>query len=117
MSKVRAVNDFFNQITYYTDDQYWKQKDYWATPIEKLSTYGSGCDDYAIAKYFTLRGLGVEDRKLRIMYVKAIEWNEAPMVPEPSFSLLVPDNIKKDLKPATERKDLGPVFSFNANGL
>ena len=119
--KIKAVNDFFNQIPYYSDIQHWKQKDYWATPVEKLATNGGDCEDYSIAKYYTLRELGIEEKKLRIMYVKALEWNEAHMVlayyPEPSFPPLVLDNIKKDLKPANERKDLVPVFSFNANGL
>lgn len=120
-SKIRVVNDFFNEVPYYRDIQHWKQKDYWATPIEKLSTNGGDCEDYSIAKYYTLRELGIDEKKLRIMYVKALEWDEAHMVlayyPEPSFPPLVLDNLKKDLKPANERKDLVPVFSFNANGL
>lgn len=119
--KIKVVNDFFNTIPYYTDIQHWKQKDYWATPIEKISTYGGDCEDYSISKYYTLRELGIEEKKLRIMYVKALEWNEAHMVlayyPKLTQVPLVLDNIKKDLRPATERKDLVPVFSFNANGL
>lgn len=119
--KVKLVNDFFNQVPYYRDIQHWKQKDYWATPIEKLATNGGDCEDYAIAKYYTLRELGLEEKKLRIMYVKALEWNEAHMVltyfPEPSFSPLVLDNLKPGLKTADQRKDLIPVYSFNANGL
>lgn len=119
--KIRLVNDFFNRIPYYTDLRHWGKDDYWATPIEKLSTNGGDCEDYSISKYYTLRELGVEEKKLRIMYVKALEWNEAHMVlayyPEPSFPPLVLDNIKTNLLPANERKDLVPVFSFNANGL
>lgn len=119
--KIKAVNDFFNQIPYYSDIQHWKQEDYWATPVEKLATNGGDCEDYSISKYYTLRELGIEEQKLRIMYVKALEWNEAHMVlayyTSPSVPPLVLDNIKKDLKPANERKDLVPVFSFNANGL
>lgn len=121
IEKVKLVNDFFNQVPYYSDIQHWKQKDYWATPIEKLATNGGDCEDYSIAKYYTLRELGIEEKKLRIMYVKALEWNEAHMVltyfPEPSFSPLVLDNIKPGLKTADQRKDLIPVYSFNANGL
>lgn len=119
--KVRIVNDFFNQVPYYRDIQHWKQNDYWATPIEKLATNGGDCEDYSIAKYYTLRELGIDEKKLRIMYVKAIEWNEAHMVltyyPEPSFPPLVLDNLKPELKSADKRKDLIPVYSFNANGL
>lgn len=121
LEKVGAVNDFFNSIPYYTDRKHWKKEDYWATPVEKLSTFGGDCEDYAIAKYYTLRELGIKDEKLRIMYVKAMEWDEAHMVlayyPGNSSPPLVLDNINKELKPANERKDLIPVFSFNADGL
>lgn len=121
VGKVRAVNDFFNQIPYYTDMEHWHKNDYWATPIEKLSTNGGDCEDYSIAKYYTLRELGIDEKKLRIMYVKALQWNEAHMVlayyPEPSFPPLVLDNIKPVLQTADLRKDLIPIYSFNANGL
>lgn len=121
VGKVQVVNDFFNQVPYYTDMEHWHKKDYWATPIEKLSTNGGDCEDYSIAKYYTLRELGIDEKKLRIMYVKAIQWNEAHMVltyyPEPSFPPLVLDNIKPVLQTADLRKDLVPIYSFNANGL
>ncbi len=121
LEKVEIVNDFFNQIPYYTDIRHWKVNDYWATPIEKLSTYGGDCEDYAISKFFTLRELGVEEKKLRIMYVKAIKWNEAHMVlayyPKPSTPPFVLDHIDPKLKTADKRKDLIPVYSFNAKGL
>lgn len=121
MDKVIYVNKFFNRITYYTDIVHWKQNDYWATPVEKLNTYGGDCEDYAISKYFTLRELGVAEHKLRIMYVKAIDWGEAHMVltyfPAPDDIPLVLDNINPEILPANKRKDLIPVFSFNAESL
>ena len=119
--KVKYVNDFFNQIPYYTDIVHWKMKDYWATPFEKMTTNGGDCEDYSIAKYFALRELGVDDKKLRIMYVKAINWSEPHMVliyfPKPEDIPLVLDNINKQILPATKRKDLVPVYSFNADGI
>jgi predicted transglutaminase-like cysteine proteinase len=121
MDKVKYVNDFFNKITYYNDIDHWHKKDYWATPFEKLTTNGGDCEDYAIGKYFTLRELGVKDNKLRMMYVKAIKWNEAHMVltyfPEQDEIPLVLDNINKTILPANQRKDLVPVYSFNGDGL
>lgn len=119
--QVKYVNDFFNQIPYYTDIVHWKMKDYWATPFEKMTTNGGDCEDYSIAKYFALRELGVDDKKLRIMYVKAINWSEPHMVliyfPKPEDIPLVLDNINKQILPATKRKDLVPVYSFNADGI
>jgi predicted transglutaminase-like cysteine proteinase len=121
MDKVEHVNDFFNKVTYYRDIVHWKKKDYWATPFEKLSTNGGDCEDYAIAKYFTLREIGVDDQKLRIMYVKAIALGEAHMVlayfPAADDLPLVLDNINVEILPANKRKDLIPIYSFNAESL
>jgi len=119
--KLKLVNDFFNLVPYYTDREHWGVEDYWATPFEKLTTFGGDCEDYSIAKYFTLRELGVDDGKMRITYVKALDWDEAHMVltyaPNPRTIPVVLDNLIGDIKPANERKDLVPVYSFNVQGL
>lgn len=121
MEKVTYTNNFFNQIPYDTDIVHWKKKDYWATPFEKLTTFGGDCEDYAIAKYFTLRELNIPDSKLHIMYVKAVTFNEAHMVltyfPHINDIPLVLDNINPLILPANKRKDLIPVYSFNAENL
>jgi len=65
--KLNRVNAFFNANVQFIDDQaLWDKKDYWATPIETLSIGGGDCEDYAIAKYFTLKQLGVDENKLRL---------------------------------------------------
>ncbi|NVJ64625.1 MAG: transglutaminase-like cysteine peptidase, partial [Flavobacteriaceae bacterium] len=74
------INRFFNAIPYYEDSVHWKQDDYWATPVEMLGTYGGDCEDYTIAKYFSLRALGVPEENMRMMYVKALDYNQAHMV-------------------------------------
>ena len=121
LEKLELVNNFFNLVPYYSDLEHWGVKDYWATPFEKLTTFGGDCEDYSIAKYFTLRELGVDDGKMRITYVKALNWDEAHMVltyaPDPGTIPLVLDNLIAEIKPATERKDLIPVYSFNVQGL
>ena len=120
--KLRLVNDFMNQTPFLSDREHWGKEDYWATPIEFLSTNGGDCEDYSIAKYFTLRALGVADDKLRITYVKELViYNEAHMVlayfPTPDAEPLVLDNINKSIQPASNRNDLLPVYSFNGSGL
>ncbi|GGC00395.1 sulfate adenylyltransferase [Marinobacterium zhoushanense] len=121
MEKVKEVNDFFNLVPYYTDIVHWKVEDYWATPFEKLTTFGGDCEDYAIAKYFSLIELGIPDDRMRIMYVKALNWNQAHMVltyfPQPRSIPLVLDNLNPEILPANKRKDLVPVYSFNGDGL
>ncbi|VAX07956.1 FIGfam010717 [hydrothermal vent metagenome] len=121
MQLLRLVNDFFNQVPFYSDEQIWDKEDYWATPVEMLSIDGADCEDYSIAKYFTLREMGVPVDKLRITYVKAIELNQAHMVlayySRPGAEPLVLDNLIDRIVPASRRRDLKPVYSFNGEGL
>jgi predicted transglutaminase-like cysteine proteinase len=121
-AKLDLVNDFMNQTPFISDREHWGKEDYWATPIEFLSTNGGDCEDFSIAKYFTLRALGVPDDKLRITYVKELViYNEAHMVlayfPTPDSEPLVLDNIRKTIQSASSRSDLLPVYSFNGSGL
>jgi predicted transglutaminase-like cysteine proteinase len=120
--KLELVNQFFNINVLFIDDiDLWNKKDYWATPLEMLSIGGGDCEDYSIAKYFTLKELGVDEDKLRITYVKAKELNQAHMVltyfkTKRSVPLVL-DNLITEIKPATQRNDLTPVYSFNGTGL
>ena len=119
--KLMLVNSFFNQIKFKSDEDHWKQEDYWATPLELLVTDGGDCEDYSIAKYFTLRHMGVPDSKLRITYVKALKLNQAHMVlayyATPDAMPLILDNLTNKILPADQRDDLYPVYSFNGDGL
>ncbi|QCU91080.1 sulfate adenylyltransferase [Thiomicrorhabdus sediminis] len=119
--KLEVVNNFFNQVRFIDDIVHWRQKDYWATPVELLATDGGDCEDYSIAKYFTLKALGVPESKLYITYVKAIRLNQAHMVltyfETPRSIPLVLDNINPRILQANKRKDLVPIYSFNGDGL
>jgi len=118
---LNKVNDFFNQAQFVSDEIHWKQKDYWATPIEFLGTDAGDCEDYVIAKYFTLKALGVPEEKLYLTYVKAIRLNQAHMVltyfESPRSVPLVLDNLNNRILKATQRNDLVPIYSFNGDGL
>jgi predicted transglutaminase-like cysteine proteinase len=120
-AKLELVNDFFNEIPYGSDYDIWGQEDYWATPVEMLSIGGADCEDFSIAKYFTLREMGVPVEKMRIMYVRAKGWNVPHMVltyyPTANAEPLVLDNLNTLIKPASKRMDLTPVYSFNGEGL
>lgn len=120
--KLKRVNAFFNQQLRFVDDiRTWQQVDYWATPIEALIKGAGDCEDYALAKYFSLRRLGVASDKLRITYVKALNYNQAHMVlayyATPTAEPLVLDNLIGQIRPASQRRDLLPVYAFNAEGL
>jgi len=119
--QLRRVNDFYNQLGFYPDSIHWSVDDYWATPVELLASNGGDCEDFAIAKYLTLKSLGFSDQQLRITYVNAISINQAHMVltylPASGGPPLVLDNLIPAIKPAAERSDLKPVYSFNNQGL
>lgn len=119
--QLRQVNDYFNGVPYATDPEHWGLPDYWATPIEMLATNGGDCEDYSIAKYFTLRALGVPDEDLRVTYVNALELGQAHMVltyyGTSSSDPLVLDNINTEIRPASTRDDLQPVYTFNGESM
>ena len=122
LEKLELVNNFFNSNVMFINDQaLWDKEDYWATPLEALSIGAGDCEDYSIAKYFTLKQLGVDEEKLRITYVKAVKLGQEHMVLtyfENKRSIpLVLDNIDAEIKAANLRTDLVPVYSFNGGGL
>lgn len=121
-ARLESVNRFINRSIVYTEDQQlWGSADYWATPLETLGQGRGDCEDIAIAKYFSLVRLGVPSAKLRLTFVKALQRQQAHMVlayyASPSTDPLVLDNLIPDIRPASRRTDLSPIFSFNSAGL
>jgi predicted transglutaminase-like cysteine proteinase len=119
---LHLVNRFFNGVPSGTDLALWGVVDYWATPSESLSIGGADCEDYAIAKYFTLKELGIPIARLRLVYVKTwLSSQYAHMVlayyPDPRADPLILDNLAGSIQLASDRPDLTPVFSFNDDDL
>ena len=122
--KLKLVNSFINRVPYMSDKENWGKAKYWATPVEMLASNGGDAEDYAIAKYFTLLAIGVSMERLQITYVNAMSRpaaEQAHMVityySSPDSMPLVLDNIDPEIKPASERPDLSPIYSFNGDGL
>jgi len=124
-AKLALVNAFFNRLPNLEDIDHWGRNDYWATPVELLASNGGDCEDFAIAKYFTLRHLGVAPQRLRITYVKAFLRARGLIQPHmvlayyatPDAEPLILDNTVPEIRPASARSDLVPVYSFNGDGL
>ena len=125
--QLAAINRFFNQhIRFATDEQIWRRADHWASPLESLAKGAGDCEDYAIAKYFSLLALGMPVARLRLVYVSArldSGRSQAHMVlafypdaPD-GAEVLVLDNLTETIVAAKLRSDLTPVFSFNSEGL
>lgn len=119
--KLIKVNNFFNKVEFLSDAVHWNEEDYWATPVEFLASNGGDCEDFSFAKYFTLKAMGIADKKLNLTYVRAVQLQQAHMVltyiVTPGAEPLVLDNLIDEIKPASKRTDLIPVYSFNATGL
>lgn len=122
--RLQALNRFFNErIVFAEDIDTTGQIDQWASPLETLGRGAGDCEDFAIAKYFALIAAGVPTAKLRMVYVRADLGGSvrAHMVlayyPQPAAEPLILDNLEPDIRPASARRDLSPVFSFNAEGL
>ncbi len=67
--QLAAVNRFANELPYRTDPEVWRVSDYWATPFEFFRRSGD-CEDYAIAKYVSLRLLGVPADSMRLIVLQ-----------------------------------------------
>ena len=119
--KLEEINNFFNGVPYVDDKKIWGKRDYWATPLEFLGKDKGDCEDYVIAKYFTLRNPGVESEKLYFSYVKSLRFNKPHMVlsyfKTPYATPLILDSINFKIFSADKRKDLIPVYNFNGESL
>ena len=121
MEPLGGANAFFNRIPAVEDAVHWGQEDYWATPAETVASNGADCEDFAITKYFTLKELGVPVSRLRIVYVRSGASRSAHMVlayyRSPQDDPLILDNLEGSIRPASDRPDLVPVYTFNDEDL
>ncbi len=125
--KLKLVNDTLNNIPWIADEQHWKEADYWASPMETLTTFGGDCEDIAIAKWVMLRHLGIPAKKLRLAYVRIAATGENHMVLAYVDRVDLPrekrmettwilDNLNQQLLTVPERKDLLIIFATDAKG-
>lgn len=122
LEQVELVNAFFNRLIEYKEDRvHWGRLDYWATPAETLVTQRGDCEDYAVAKYFTLMAIGIPEERLRLQQVLIKKSKQAHMVlgyyPRGYNQPLILDNRINPILHTTARSDLAGVFSFNRQGL
>ena len=126
--KLKRINEFVNRrIAWGEDKDIWGQADYWATPIETLGKGAGDCEDFAILKYYSLIDLGIPTTKLRLVYVKAQNINFTDSGPQahmvvayydsPDAEPMILDSLITEIRPASRRPDLQPVFSFNTEGI
>ena len=69
MTQIEEINAYMNRAPYILDPINYGVPDYWATPKQFFVKDGD-CEDYAIAKYLSLRALGFPVRSMRIVVLQ-----------------------------------------------
>ena len=66
ITMLKTVNQYFNRWPYKIDQELYGVSEFWATPKEFMKRSGD-CEDYAIAKFFVLRDLGLTNEEMRVV--------------------------------------------------
>lgn len=128
MQKLSIVNRTMNQLPWIADREHWKSSDYWATPLQTITTFGGDCEDIAIAKWFVLNHLAISNEHLRLVFVKlrtsrgtygahmVLIYLSAPHRPLDQQPVYILDNNVQEVKRANERPDLYAVHTVDVQG-
>ncbi len=113
-SQIVQVNTRMNSAAYIEDARNYGASDYWATPGQFFTRSGD-CEDYAIAKYMTLRELGFSDRDMRIAVVHDTQLNlvHAILIVYHNDEAYVLDNQIDQVVRASSISHYRPYFSLN----
>ncbi len=123
MEKVVRTNSLANNLPWIADRDKYHQDDYWATPLETITTFGGDCEDIAITKLVILRALGVPAEKLRLAHVQIIRtgeahmvlaYNENPALPPGESNVYVLDNFIPSVLVHTKRTDLKVLYTVDS---
>jgi predicted transglutaminase-like cysteine proteinase len=114
IDQLEAVNRFLNDWRYKADDQNYGRRDYWATPLEFLRHSGD-CEDYAIAKYVTLREIGFAPEQLRLVVVRDVarDLAHAVLAVYLDDQVYVLDNLTNAVLPQERVAHYVPYYSIN----
>ncbi len=113
-AQLERVNRFMNQRRYIVDPINWGVRDYWATPRQFFRKQGD-CEDYAIAKYLTLRALGVSDAQMRIVVLQDLNLGipHAVLAVATADGTMILDNQISQVVDARVIRHYQPIYSIN----
>ena len=114
LRQVRAINSFVNRWQYKADDENYGKRDYWATPLEFFRRSGD-CEDYAIAKYQSLRLLGLPPEALRLVVVQDTvrDLPHAVLAVYLADEVYILDNLTDAVLPQRRVTNYVPYYSVN----
>ena len=103
-----------NKHPYITDPVNWGVDDYWAS-IGQFFAKDGDCEDYAIAKFYTLRELGWDNDQMRIVVLQDLNLRvaHAILVVQAGERTLVLDNQINQVVEAAAIRHYRPIFSLN----
>jgi len=112
--QLRTVNRFINQWRYRSDQYNYATSDYWASPAEFFSRSGD-CEDYAIAKYVTLRQMGFDAEQLRMVVVKDLRRDlaHAVLAAYVDGEIYILDNVTSEVRLQAAVTEYAPYYSVN----
>lgn len=114
MVQLKRVNDEMNKRRYTLDKANFGMEDYWQTVFEFLRENGD-CEDYAIAKYLTLRALGWPADKLRIVVLRdtKLNLNHAVLAAYTDEGIYIGDNQVEGIVKASSIRHYRAIYSIN----
>jgi predicted transglutaminase-like cysteine proteinase len=114
LTQLRTVNRFVNGWRYRADADNYGRSDYWATPLEFFRRSGD-CEDYVIAKYRSLRLLGMPAERLRMVVLQDVERDlpHAVLAVYLGDRILILDNLTDDVLPQERLPHYLPYYSVN----
>ncbi len=114
--QLKTINSHLNKAPYITDMVNWQQKDYWAT-IRQFFSKDGDCEDYAIAKYYSLKELGYNTDHMRIVIVQDNNLNvaHAVLAVYVDDKIWILDNQISDIVTDDKIVHYTPLYSINEN--
>lgn len=115
LEQMQQINAYVNRYPYIEDIVNWGLDDYWATVYEFQRKSGD-CEDYAIAKFTSLRALGVPNDDMRIEIVQDLNLGgiiHAILIVFYDGQVYVLDNQIQQVMLAVDIYHYKPIYSIN----
>ena len=123
IKKLNVVNTWVNAIKYKSDEEVYGVKDYWATLYEFIGKNAGDCEDYTITKYYILKALGINPKRMKFTYViykdrrgkksshMVLSYLKVPK-PKSKDDILILGNNNRLVLPASKRPDIVKIVKM-----
>lgn len=114
LEMLKVVNRYFNRWPYKVDRELYGVSEFWATPTEFMKRSGD-CEDYAIAKFFALRDLGMANEDLRVVILldRIRRLGHAVLAVYAMGDILILDSLTNLIFSHKKYKHYVPQYSMN----